>query len=172
MTGVLDRRSVTGRIAFDDYAAVRWSRLVRTAYLLTRDRALAEDLVQTALAKTWLAWGRIGDDPDPYVRAVLVNTYTSWWRRKWRGETPTAQLPEAAGTDQHAAYDERHTLRLALDRLPRRQRAVVVLRYYEDLSEAEVARILGCSVGTVKSHASRALARLRIDAALRPDGSR
>src|SRR5712691_7398159 len=107
MTGVLDRRSVTGRIAFDDYAAVRWSRLVRTAYLLTRDQALAEDLVQTALAKTWLAWGRIGGDPDPYVRRVIVNTYTSWWRRKWTGETPTAELPDAAAADQHAAYDER-----------------------------------------------------------------
>jgi RNA polymerase sigma-70 factor (sigma-E family) len=172
MTGVLDRRVVPGRTEYEEYVAGRSTRLLRTAYLLTRDWALAEDLLQTALAKAWLAWGRIHGEPDPYVRAVLVNTYSSWWRRRWNGETPTERLPERAAADPHAAVDEQDALWQALGRLPKRQRAVLVLRYFDDLSEAEVARLLGCAVGTVKSQASRALAKLRIDPSLRPEGSR
>jgi RNA polymerase sigma-70 factor (sigma-E family) len=151
---------------FDEFVVTRSSRLLRTAYLLTRDWALAEDLLQTALAKSWFAWGRLGDDPEPYVRKVLVNTYASWWRRRWRGETPTESLPESHSPDPTTQVDDRDELWQALGRLPRRQQAVVVLRYFEDLSEAQTAEVLGVSTGTVKSQASKALARLRLDPAL------
>ena len=154
---------------FDEFVAARSSRLLRTAYLLTRDHALAEDLLQTALAKAWFSWSRI-DDPEPYVRKVLVNTYSSWWRRRWNGEHAYAEPPESDPGDGpgHRA-DESHDLWTAMGRLPRRQRAVVVLRYVEDLTEAETARILGISVGTVKSQTSKALAKLRVDPALGQD---
>jgi RNA polymerase sigma-70 factor (sigma-E family) len=151
------------RREFDEFVVTRSSRLLRTAYLLTRDWALAEDLLQTALAKSWFAWGRLDDDPEPYVRKVLVNTYASWWRRRWRGETPTESLPESRSPDPTNQVDDRDELWQALGRLPRRQRAVVVLRYFEDLGEAQTAEILGVSTGTVKSQASKALARLRLD---------
>ena len=161
---------MTGRageeVDFAVFVAARSQRLLRTAYLLTSDRATAEDLLQSALAKSWLAWGRINDDPEPYVRAVLVNTYTSWWRRRWRGEIATAVLPEVLDAGGTVGVEDRHWLWQALGRLPRRQRAVLVLRYLEDLSESETARVLGVSVGTVKSQASRALAALRVDDAL------
>jgi RNA polymerase sigma-70 factor (sigma-E family) len=148
---------------FDEFVAARSRALLRTAYLLTHDHALAEDLLQTALAKAWFAWRRIDGNPEPYVRRILVNTYASWWRRKWNGEHPTDELPERATADPGA---EPTDLWQAMERLPRRQRAVVVLRYFEDLTEAQTADVLGCSVGTVKSQASKALAKLRIDPAL------
>lgn len=151
------------RSDFDDFVAGRSPALLRTAYLLTGDHGLAEDLLQTALAKSWFAWGRITGPPEPYVRRVIVTTYTTWWRRRWRSEYPTGELPErpaAGGTD---AVDDRDALWRALGSLPRRQRAVVVLRYYEDLSEVETAAALGISRGTVKSQASKALAALRRD---------
>lgn len=154
---------------FDAFVAARSTALLRTAVLLTRDVGLAEDLVQTALAKTWFAWGRIEVTPEAYTRRVLVNTYASWWRRKWNGEHPTEELPESGGLRHgadHRRVDDRTDLWTALGRLPKRQRAVVVLRYYEDLSERETAEVLGCSVGTVKSQASKALAKLRVDPAL------
>ena len=162
------------RSEFDDFVAARSGRLLRTAYLLTRDWALAEDLLQTALTKAWFAWGRVVDDPEPFVRTVLVNTYASWWRRRWRGEPPTEALPERAVADPTHAVDERDRLWQALGRLPRRQRAVLVLRFYEDLTEAQVAAALHVSVGTVKSQTSKALARLRLDDTLTPvlDGDR
>jgi RNA polymerase sigma-70 factor (sigma-E family) len=153
--------------SFEDFVVARSRHLQRTAYLLTRDHHLAQDLVQTTYAKVWPAWSRIGgDDPEAYVRRVMVNTYTSWWRRKWRGETPTEELPEAGRLGEQGRIDDRAGLWAALGRLPARQRAVVVLRYFEDLSESETARLLGCSPGNVKSQASRALAKLRIDPAL------
>ena len=156
-----------GRDGFDDFVAARSTSLLRTAYLLTHDRGLAEDLLQTALAKAWFAWERIDGQPEAYVRRILVNTYATWWRRKWNGEEPTEDLPESGSAvgrpgESHRA-DDRADLWQALGRLPKRQRAVVVLRFYEDLSEAETAEILGCSVGTVKSQASKALAKLRLD---------
>lgn len=157
--------------SFDDFVASRSTRLLRTAYLLTHDRALAEDLVQTALSKAWFAWGRIEGQPEAYVRRIMVNTYSSWWRRRWNGEEATADLPERHAEGRRpddVRVDERTDLWRALERLPKRQRAVVVLRFYEDLSEAETAEIMQCSVGTVKSQASRALAKLRIDPSLRP----
>ena len=153
-------------VDFDGFVAARSGRLLRTAYLLTRDHALAEDLLQTALTKAWFRWSRLDGDPEPYVRKILVNTYASWWRRRWNGETPTEELPEGPGDAQAEAAAGSHDLWTALGRLPRRQRAVVVLRYFEDLSEAETARLLDCSVGTVKSQASKALAKLRVDPAL------
>ncbi len=150
-----------------DFVRGRGQALQRTAYLLTGDWALAEDLVQTALARSWPAWGRIRHaDPEGYVRTVLVNTHSSWWRRRWRGEVPTVTLPERPAADGNAGLHERPTLQAALLRLPPRQRAVVVLRFYEDLSESATADLLGITTGTVKSTTSKALARLRADGAL------
>ena len=154
------------KVDFDDFVATRSGRLLRTAYLLTRDHGLAEDLLQTALTKAWFAWSRIDGDPEPYVRKVVVNTYSSWWRRRWRGEQPAEDLPEAGQADHADGSAGAHDLWSALGRLPRRQRAVVVLRYFEDLTEAQTAHVLECSVGTVKSQASKALAKLRVDPAL------
>ena len=155
---------------FDEFVASRSSRLLRTAYLLTRDHALAEDLLQTALTKAWFSWSRIESDPEPYVRKILVNTFASWWRRKWSGEHAYAEPPEPEpGPSGQDRADQRHDLWEAMGRLPRRQRAVVVLRFVEDLSEAETARLLGVAPGTVKSQTSKALAKLRIDPALAGD---
>ena len=154
---------MAGDPGFDEFVAARSQSLLRTAFLLPRDRAAAEDLLQTALVKSWSAWGRIVDDPEPYVRRVLINTYTSWWRRKWRGEIATSELPEQPVGEHAVGIEDRLMLWDALGRLTRRQRAVIVLRYLEDLSEAETARILGVTVGTVKSQASKALAALRVD---------
>ena len=125
--------------------------------------------MQTALAKAWRSWGRIEGNGEAYVRKIMVNTYASWWQRRWNGEVPSDQLPDRG----HSGPDvtEAASLRSALGSLPRRQRAVIVLRYYEDLTEAETARILGCSVGTVKSQSSKALAKLRINPQLTDDSS-
>ncbi|NYD40163.1 SigE family RNA polymerase sigma factor [Nocardioides panaciterrulae] len=162
----MDDTHAEDRVDFDEFVAARSSGLLRTAYLLTHDHALAEDLLQTALAKAWFAWARISGRPEPYVRKILVNTYASWWRRRWNGELATEELPEHPAGDATVAVDAGHDLWTAMGRLPRRQRAVVVLRYFEDLTEAETARLLGCSVGTVKSQTSKALAKLRIDPSL------
>ena len=161
----------TGREAFRAYVAARSPALLRTAYLLTGSRPDAEDLLQTALAKTYLAWDRIRDREavDGYVRRVMVNTQTSFWRRRRVTEVATDELPERAGRDAHADLDLHDALWDALQTLTRKQRAMVVLRYYEDLPEAEVARVLGVSVGTVKSTTSRALASLRDHSGLRDD---
>jgi RNA polymerase sigma-70 factor (sigma-E family) len=148
--------------AFNTFVSARSRHLLQTAYLLTGDRHRAEDLLQTALTRAYLRWDRIeSEDPEGYVRRTLANAHIDWWRRKsWR-EEPSAELPELVGPDQMAAYDLRGAVLGALDDLSRRQRAVVVLRYYEDMSEAEIAAALGCSAGTVKSAASRAMAKLR-----------
>jgi RNA polymerase sigma-70 factor (sigma-E family) len=162
-TTAVDSGGRVHEATFDDFVAARSRALLRTAYLLTHDHALAEDLLQTSLAKAWFAWKRIDGNPEPYVRRILVNTYASWWRRKWNGEHPTEELPEHP-TEETGA--EPTDLWRAMERLPRRQRAVVVLRYFEDLTEVQTAALLGCSVGTVKSQCSKALAKLRIDPAL------
>jgi len=148
---------------FRSYVTARSAALLRTAYLLTGDRRDAEDLLQTALAKTFLSWERIRDREalDGYVRRVMVNTQTSFWRRRRVDERPTDEVPERPARDVTADVDLHDALWTALAALPRRQRAVVVLRYYEDLSEAATADVLGVSVGTVKSTTSRALAKLR-----------
>ncbi len=155
----------SGEDEFAAYVLARRRRLLRAAWLLTGDWHLAEDLLQTALAKVYLAWSRV-EDPDAYVRRVLVTTHATWWRRKWRTEQLSADLPEVAGHDPHPEAELRQQVASALRRLPRRQRAVVVLRYFEDLTETETAAALGCSVGTVKSQASRALASMRSSTAL------
>ncbi len=151
---------------FDGFVAARGDALWRSAWLLTGDHQLAEDLVQTALAKSWRAYGRVGVDGfEAYVRRVLFTTYVSWWRRRWRGEHPTEQLPETATAPVDTAG--RNDLLEALGRLPRGQRAVVVLRYFEDLTEQQTAAALGISAGTVKSQCSRALTALRSSPHLR-----
>lgn len=159
-------RTVPPLVPFEGFVAARSDHLLRTAYLLTRDHQLAEDLLQTALAKAWGAWKRIGTDHEAYVRRILVNTYASWWRRKWNGERPSEQLPESGGPNPTDTVGDRFDLWEAIGRLPKRQRATLVLRFYEDLTEAETAEMLGCTAGTVKSQTSKALAKLRIDPAL------
>jgi len=148
---------------FREFVAARSSALLRTAYLLAGDWATAEDLLQTALTKTYLAWKRLGgiEAVEPYTRRVLVNTATSWWRRRWHGERPTDLLPERPGPDRHEEALERDLLWRHVRALPVRQRAVLVLRYYEDLSEAQTAELLDISPGTVKSQTARALSTLR-----------
>jgi RNA polymerase sigma-70 factor (sigma-E family) len=148
---------------FSDFVAARSRALLRTAWLLTGDWALAQDLVQTALAKAWPRWSRIERaDPEAYVRRILVTTYATWWRRRWLGETPSSALPDqAVRADQYDEADRRSVVATALASLTRGQRAVVVLRYFDDLTEAQTAQALGCSVGTVKSQHARALAVLR-----------
>jgi RNA polymerase sigma-70 factor (sigma-E family) len=150
---------------FDEFVVARSSRLLRSAFLLTRDWAAAEDLLQTALTKAWFAWRRLDADPEAYVRKIMFNTYASWWRTRSFAEHPT-EIDDRPGTDAHAAVDDRDELWRALGRLPRRQRAVIVLRFYEDLTEAETAHVLEIAVGTVKSQTAKALARLRQDPTL------
>lgn len=147
---------------FTELVHASWPALYRTAYLMLGDRGLAEDLVQTALAKTYASWGRVRDPGSAraYARTTMVNTATSWFRRRsWRNEQPAEHLREDAQRDHDPSL--RPTLMSALGTLPPRQRAVVVLRYYDDLSVAETARALGCAEGTVKSQTSDALATLR-----------
>ena len=151
---------------FAQFVEARESALRRSAWLLTGDWGLAEDLVQTALARSWPRWERINrrDDPEVYVRRVMVNTWTTWSRRRWRGEKASPAVTEVpASGDVAVEVARRLALRDALKALTGRQRAVLVLRVYDDLPESQVAQMLNCSVGTVKSAMSRALARLRDD---------
>lgn len=145
---------------FEVFVATRSNSLMRTAYLLTGVRADAEDLLQTTLAKVFLSWARIDDKgaADAYARRTMITTQISFWRRRKVIEVVTDRVPEVAAAQAPDIDDD---LWVALTQLPKRQRAVVVLRYYEDLSEAEIATALGCSNGTVKSQASKALAKLR-----------
>lgn len=149
------------RTAFDALVSVRSPALLRTAYLLTGDRHLAQDLVQMSLARAYLRWGRLRDVAagEAYVRRVMVTQAASERRRRWHGEVPTERLPDVAGAGDD--LELRHALRAELARLPAGQRAVIVLRFFDDLSEAETAALLGVSQGTVKSRSSRALAALR-----------
>jgi RNA polymerase sigma-70 factor (sigma-E family) len=148
---------------FEAFVAARSTALWRSAYLLTGDPQRAEDLLQTALVKAWRRWDRITrrEAAESYVRAALVSTYTDWWRRRWNGEISTGDLPETTAPSETARVEVRRDVLAALALLPRGQRAVVVLRYFDDLTEAQTADALGVSVGTVKSQASRALAALR-----------
>ena len=165
-----DPTIATGRVTradidreFREFVTGRSPALLRTAYLLGGDWATAEDLLQVALTKTYLAWLRLGtiEAIEPYARRVLVNTATSWWRRRWHGERPTDVLPDMPASDGLDERLERDRLWRHVVTLPARQRAVLVLRFYEDQSEAETARLLGVSVGTVKSQCARALVSLR-----------
>jgi RNA polymerase sigma-70 factor (sigma-E family) len=156
---------VASDVEFEDFVVARSPALLRTAYLLVGDAQLAEDLLQTSLTKAWFSWKRIDGNPEPYVRRILVTTSVSWWRKRWTHERPTASIVEpAAPRDEWPVRGGE--VWAALGRLPRRQRAVVVLRYVEDHTEVETAHLLGCSVGTVKSQCHRALSKLRSDTAL------
>jgi RNA polymerase sigma-70 factor (sigma-E family) len=149
-------------LSVEDFIDRNSRSLLRSAWLLTGNWASAEDLVQNSLLQSWLHWDEIkADAPDFYVRRVLMNTFLSGRRRRWTRERPTAELPDRPGTDELTSSELRLMIWRALSGLPARQRAVVVLRYFNDLSEAQTAQALDCSVGTVKSQASRALAKLR-----------
>ncbi len=150
---------------FEEFVAARSASLWRSAYLLTGDPQRAEDLLQTALVKAWRRWDRIErrEAVESYVRAAIATTYTDWWRRRWNGEVSTGTLPDLAppGADEADEVEVRRDVLAALDLLPRGQRAVVVLRYFDDLTVEQTAGALGIGVGTVKSQTSRALAALR-----------
>src|SRR5262249_36210084 len=148
---------------FAQFVEARQRALQRTAWLLTGDWALAEDLVQTALVRSWPRWERIHrrDDPEIYVSRAMVNTWVSWRRRRWWGERTTGAVPdvEAVG-DVAAEVAVRVTVQAALRSLTARQRAVLVLRVFDDMPEAQVAQVLDCAVGTVKATLAHAVARL------------
>jgi RNA polymerase sigma-70 factor (ECF subfamily) len=146
------------------FVAARQASLLRVAYLLVGDWSHAEDVLQTALTKTYLAWRRLGEIEavEAYARRIVVTTATSWWRRRWHGERPTAVLPERRLPDAAQDVAERDALWTQVRSLAPGQRAVLVLRFYEDLTEVETAKVLGISVGTVKSQSARALACLRV----------
>jgi RNA polymerase sigma-70 factor (sigma-E family) len=148
--------------AFEAFVAARSDDLMRTAVLLTSDRGHAEDLLQTALVKAYRRWGRIeGADPYPYVRRILVTSAASWRRLRTTQEIVALPAHDPASPDTTDDVAERQRMAAALATLPPRMRAVLVLRYAEDLSAAATADALGCSVDTVKSQTGRGLARLR-----------
>jgi RNA polymerase sigma-70 factor (sigma-E family) len=150
--------------SFREFVETRWPGFLRTAFLLVGDAGHAEDLVAEVCTRLWFVWPRLRDEaPDAYARRALTNAAISWRRRLWHGERPVAYFPDrSTAEDLGRDVVERDALRHALNSLPARQRAAVVLRVVEDLPESEVARAMGCSVGTVKSLASRGLARLRL----------
>jgi RNA polymerase sigma-70 factor (sigma-E family) len=159
-------RNRNAEVSFDDFVRARSSSLLRTALLLTgQHQAEAEDLLQFALERAYRYWPRVcgSGEPERYVRRILANAAADRWRKiARRAEQPMfATMPEAAMPDCTAEIADRDYLLRALAALPPGQRAVLVLRYFDDLSEAETAEMLGCSIGTVKSQAARALDRLR-----------
>ncbi|MGW2486733.1 SigE family RNA polymerase sigma factor [Streptomyces sp. NPDC001606] len=150
---------------YDAFVAARWSVLFHLARLLTGgDRHRAEDLLQESLVKLWFVWPKVAEEaPEAYVRTVLARAAARSARRRWWGERPVAELPEeAVAGDLSAVVAERSRLEAALAQLTPRQRAAVVLRYYQDLPDRQVAEALGCPVGTARSHAARGVARLRL----------
>ena len=154
------QRDVT---AFSDLVATRSAALLRTAYLVVGDRQLAQDLVQESLVKTYVAWPRLRDvtKAEAYARRTIVTTAISWRRRRSFHERPVLAIPEQAQADRTDAFATQDLLWAQVRTLPPRQRAALVLRYYEDLSESDTAQLMGCAVGTVKSQVSAALDRLR-----------
>lgn len=151
---------MSDRDSFEEFVTARRPQLLRTAYLLTGSHHDAEDLVQATLLKVVPKWRKIADRPEPYVRTVLSRESISRWRRRrWR-ELSTDVVPDSPGADNEPTSSD-EALQRALLNLPPRQRAVIVLRYYEDLTERQTAERLGIAVGTVKSHAREGLARLR-----------
>ena len=151
----------TERGDFEEFVRGRSTALLRTAYLLTGDRGHAEDLLQGVLERTARRWSSIAESPEAYVRRALANAATNRWRRRRPVEVAWPPQHEPGGVDPAHAYVVRDALLRGLLTLPSRQRAVLVLRYFDDLTEAQTADALGCSIGTVKSQASRGLARLR-----------
>ncbi len=162
MLGLRGVSPLTGEDEFAEFVAAALPRLLRFGHVLTGNPASAEDLVQTALGRSLRAWRlRRIDDPHAFVRKVMVNSYASWYRRQGIREIVTASPGGAAvAIDAAALVDDRDAVWRALLTLPPRQRAVIVLRYYEDLSELEIAAVMGTSPGTVKSQSARALRRL------------
>jgi RNA polymerase sigma-70 factor (sigma-E family) len=148
---------------FAEFVGARWASLYRLAYLLAATPTGAEDLLQTTLEKAYVNWPRIRgmDFPEAYVRRMLANTRVSNRRRAWIGEQPWDELPENAGASAEVPVLDRSLLWPLVCALPDRQRAVIVLRYYEDLSETQIADALGCAAGTVKSQSSAAIGALR-----------
>jgi RNA polymerase sigma-70 factor (sigma-E family) len=167
LAAVPDILDTHGGEDFSAFATSRWPGLVRLAFGLTGDRWLAEDIAQTALARAYVAWRRVSraDDPDAYLRRILVNTSHRRFRRRRVTEQP-GDPPETPVEGPADLVSERHALLAALHELPPRQRTVIVLRYWSDLSDAQIAAALGCSPGTVRSQLSRALAKLRQNPAL------
>src|SRR3954471_12394178 len=156
--------------AFTDLVATRSGALFRTAYLVVGDHQLAQDLLQEALVKAYVAWPRLRDvsKAEAYVRRTIVTTAISWRRRRSFGERTLETIPDSGTSDGTDRVVEKEVLWVELRSLPARQRAALVLRYYEDLSEAQTAEAMGCSIGTVKSQVSDALAKLRARAGLEP----
>ena len=157
---------------FTQFVLECYAALLRRAFLLVGDHGRAEDLVQTSLTSVYQRWRRVSN-PAAYVRVVMTRTAIGWRGRRWTAELPTDPMPDTTPSTEDAddvAVAE--TVRRALMALPANQRAVVVLRYFEDCSEADTARVLGCSVGTVKSRTSRALAALRAGGLLAGEGVR
>jgi RNA polymerase sigma-70 factor (sigma-E family) len=151
---------------FAEFVATRQKALQRDAWLLTGDWSSAEDLVQSTLAKVWPRWDNVrrANNADAYVRRALVNSFLSSRKRRWRSESPTADLPDGANpTDVATEVLIRIAVQAALAELTERQRAMVMLRWFDDLPEVKVAELLNCSVGTVKSTVARALTKLRND---------
>src|SRR5688572_26121394 len=148
---------------FADFVAARWGSLYRLAYLLAASPTGAEDLLQTTLEKAYMNWARIGrmEYAEAYVRRMLANQMVSNRRRAWHRERTSDRLPEVAGDSVEMPVLDRSLLWPLVCALPDRQRAVIVLRYYEDLSEAQIAEVLGCAPGTVKSQSSAAIRALR-----------
>lgn len=164
--------SAGDRVAFGEYVRSRRQSLLRAAQAMTGNRADAEDLLQATLVKAYQSWDRI-DDPaalDTYVRRVMVNTHISGWRKRRVDEYPTDELPDSPSTEDATRESDLHdVVQRAIDRLPRQMRAAVMLRFFDDMTEPEVAAALGVSVGTVKSTVARAMAKLRKDAELGAD---
>jgi len=156
-------RSSRETTAFTEFMSMRSASLFRTAYLLVGDHQLAQDLLQESLIKTYVAWPRLRDvsKAEAYTRKTVVTTAISWRRRRSFHERPTDLLPESATPDPGESVTTHASVVAELRTLPPRQRAAIVLRYYEDLTEAQTADLMGCSVGTVKSQVSTGLARLR-----------
>lgn len=156
---------------FHDFVVARSGTLAGLARLLTADADAAEDLLQVVLLRAWRSWRRVrqAESPEAYIRKIMVNAAVSGWRRRWRAESPADPLPELPSEDQYRAVADRDYLVRAVRALPPRQQAAVVLRYFSDLDDAEIADALGCSVSTVRSQISRALASLRVAASTGTD---
>lgn len=155
------RRDTT---AFAEFVAARSTALLRAAYLMVGDESLAQDLLQEALTKTYVAWPRLRDPnaAESYTRKAITTTAISWFRRKgWNNERATDRLPESGSPAQDDLVAQREWLWAALQGLPPRQRAAIVLRFYEDLTEAQTADAMGCALGTVKSQVSAGIKKLR-----------
>lgn len=164
----------SARAEFTEFAHSRWPSLVRLGYGLTGDRGLAEDLAQTTLVNAYASWPRVrkADDPDAYVRRMLLNAFRGGFRKRRVTEELRDSPPDSPVTDPISAHDDRASVLAAVSALPPKQREVVLLRFWLDLTEAQAAATLGCSVGNVKSQTARALAKLRVSTELADWGTR